>query len=72
LAKQILAKLVDMGFAKTSLLVVSGKGHATLFARTVRANAINADLLLSVHHDSVQDVYLERWTFNGKQQLFSD
>jgi len=41
-----------------------------LDART--AEARGADLLLSVHHDSVQPHYLETWTFGGEDRRYSE
>jgi N-acetylmuramoyl-L-alanine amidase len=37
-----------------------------------RANDLSANLLLSIHHDSVPDRFIERWEYNGKRQAFSD
>jgi N-acetylmuramoyl-L-alanine amidase len=72
LAKEIVNKLLEDGFDKTILLITRGRGRATLLQRSRRANSLNADLVVSVHHDSVQDTYLERWNFDGKERLFSD
>jgi N-acetylmuramoyl-L-alanine amidase len=38
----------------------------------MRANALGADLFLSIHHDSVPDRFLEKWEFEGQQHTFSD
>jgi N-acetylmuramoyl-L-alanine amidase len=43
-----------------------------LATRVKRANALGADLFLSIHHDSVPDRFLEKWEFEGQQHTFSD
>ena len=43
-----------------------------LFERVRNANAMQADLFLSVHHDSVPEQFLENWEFDGKPNRFSD
>jgi N-acetylmuramoyl-L-alanine amidase len=37
-----------------------------------RANALSADLLLSIHHDSVPDRFLEAWEYEGEKHYYSD
>src|SRR5438445_3114092 len=64
LAKLIEKDLLDAGFAKTVLLVTDGPALPSLARRVARANAARADLLLSVHHDSVPDRLLEKWEYN--------
>ncbi len=51
LAKAIEQKLTAAGFSRTVLLVTSGPAMKGLFARVRDANAMQADLFLSVHHD---------------------
>jgi N-acetylmuramoyl-L-alanine amidase len=72
LAKQVAKDLADGGFVHTTLLLTEGIGRAQLMQRAVRANALRPDLFLSIHHDSVQSIYLERWRHNGRPHLFSD
>jgi N-acetylmuramoyl-L-alanine amidase len=72
LARLITAKLKSEGFAATRLLVTDGKARPSLFKRVSAANDGRADLLLSVHHDSVPDKLLETWEFDGAQSYFSD
>jgi N-acetylmuramoyl-L-alanine amidase len=72
LAKLIEKQLVDAGFAKTVLLVTDGPALQSLARRVARANAARADLLLSIHHDSVPDRLLEKWDYNGEPHTFSD
>jgi N-acetylmuramoyl-L-alanine amidase len=64
--------LLDAGFAKTVLMVTEGRANRSLHARVARANDLSANLLLSIHHDSVPDRFIERWEYNGKRQAFSD
>lgn len=72
LAKLIEQQLIEAGFAKTVLLVTEGPALAGLARRVARANAAHADLLLSIHHDSVPDSMLEKWDYNGEPHTFSD
>jgi N-acetylmuramoyl-L-alanine amidase len=72
LAKLIEHKLIESGFAKTTLLVIEGPSMRALHQRVARANKSSADLFLSIHHDSVPDSFLEKWQFAGKEHGFSD
>jgi N-acetylmuramoyl-L-alanine amidase len=72
LAQQIDEKLKAAGFAATKLLVTEGKAKPSLFKRVSVAGDMNADLFLSIHHDSVPDKFLEDWEFEGKKSHFSD
>jgi N-acetylmuramoyl-L-alanine amidase len=72
LAKLIEQKLIETGFAKTLLLVTEGPARPGLNKRVLRANRSAADLLVSIHHDSVPTVFKEVWEYLGKAQRFSD
>jgi len=72
LAKEVERKLIDAGFVHTSLLMVNGPSIRSMYRRVARANQSSADLLLSLHHDSVPDSFLEKWDYEGKQIGFSD
>jgi len=72
LAKQIDQALLEAGFAKTVLMVTAGPGIRSIHARVTRANELSANLLLSIHHDSVPDRFLEKWYYNDKPETFSD
>lgn len=72
LAKRIEAKLKAEGFAETRLLLTEGKARRSLVKRVATANDLRADLLLSIHHDSVPNKFLEDWEFEGKKSRFSD
>jgi N-acetylmuramoyl-L-alanine amidase len=72
LARRIEQELRDGGLVQTTVLIAEGDGRAQLFSRSKRANAIAPDLLLSIHHDSVPQSYLEPWTHEGVQRLYSD
>jgi N-acetylmuramoyl-L-alanine amidase len=72
LAQRINEKLKAEGFAETSLLVTEGKAKPSLVKRVTAASDLNADLFLSIHHDSVPNKFLEDWEFEGKKSHFSD
>jgi N-acetylmuramoyl-L-alanine amidase len=72
LARRIEQKLKAEGFAETKLLVTEGKARRSLFRRVDAASDLRADLLLSIHHDSVPNKFLEEWEFEGKKSRFSD
>jgi N-acetylmuramoyl-L-alanine amidase len=72
LAKRIEEKLKAEGFAETRLLLTEGKARRSLVKRVAAANDLRADLLLSIHHDSVPKKFLEDWEFEGKKSRFSD
>jgi len=72
LSKAIEQKLTATGFSRTVLLVTSGPAMKGLMARVRNANAMQADLYLSVHHDSVPEQFLENWDYDGKPNRFSD
>ena len=40
--------------------------------RVAVANKKGADLFVSIHHDSVPGLYVEKWEFNGKKSSFND
>ena len=71
IAKRLESKLQESGTIKP-FLIVSEKAR-TLPERTRIAASRKADLFVSIHHDSVQDKYLEvRETEDGKKQRYTD
>jgi N-acetylmuramoyl-L-alanine amidase len=72
LAKRIEEKLKAEGFKETRLLLTEGKARRSLVKRVSAANDLRADLLLSIHHDSVPNKFLEEWEFEGKKSRYSD
>jgi len=72
LAKVIEQALRDAGFGKTVLMVSDGPGKRSMYERVARANALEANLLLSIHHDSVPKSFIEKWEYYGKPEIFSD
>ncbi len=72
LAKRIEEKLKAEGFAQTRLLLTEGKARRSLVKRVAAANDLQANLFLSIHHDSVPNKFLEDWEFEGKKSHFSD
>ena len=72
LARRIEEKLKADGFAETRLLLTEGKARPSLVRRVAAANNLQANLFLSIHHDSVPDKFLEKWEYEGKKSWFSD
>ncbi len=72
LARRIEAALLETGFAKTTLLIRTGPNRAGLLQRVAAANATNADLFISIHHDSVPEMFIEKWEYEGAEGRFSD
>ena len=69
LSAEIEAHLRAMGFRAARRLAASGE---RMSERASGIGAAGVDLLLSIHHDSVQPRYLEAWTFEGRQERYSD
>jgi N-acetylmuramoyl-L-alanine amidase len=44
----------------------------SMAARVAAENAQRPDLLISIHHDSVQRVFLKRWPFGNADHFYSD
>ena len=65
-----------LGAVDVKTLLVNGNGALVgsrgLDERTRVANAAHADLLVSIHHDSVQERYLEAWSFKGRSRRYCD
>ena len=72
LAKVIERKLNDAGYARTSLLLATGPAIPSLVRRIAQANQMSADLLISIHHDSVPEAFKVKWEYEGKQLEYSD
>jgi N-acetylmuramoyl-L-alanine amidase len=72
LAKLIGERLKSAGFAATRVLVTDGKARPSLFKRAAAANAAHADFVLSIHHDSVPDKFLQKWTYEDEEHSYSD
>jgi N-acetylmuramoyl-L-alanine amidase len=72
LAKQVDRSLIDAGFDSTVLMVTGGNARRTLYLRMAHANRLSADLLLSIHHDSVPDKFYKKWEFDGEPHVYND
>ena len=72
LAQQVKQALVDAGFGEATLLVTATAPWRGLFERAARANAMHADLFISIHHDSVPDNLLQTWQYAGQDEHYND
>lgn len=72
LGEEVRQALLAAGFDKTVLLITAEPPPLGLVKRTKRANSWPADLVVSIHHDSVPNYLLETWEYDGQQNHFSD
>lgn len=72
LANVIKQRLEAAGFVRTTLLLGTGEAIPSLVRRVSQANAMSADLLLSIHHDSVPQFFKSKWNYEGKDLEYSD
>ena len=71
LSRDVAAALAEAGFPARRILV-SGKGREQLSRRVSAARALSPALVVSIHHDSVQERYLMDWQFAGRRGRYSD
>ena len=58
---------------RVAVFLINPQGEKiSLEARAEMINAAGPDLLISIHHDSVQPVYLSEWTWKGAPAQFCD
>jgi N-acetylmuramoyl-L-alanine amidase len=67
LADSLFRELKKDGYIKSFLI-----GDNSLRGRVAAVNKRKANLLLSIHHDSVQPQYLLKWIHEGRTGLYSD
>jgi N-acetylmuramoyl-L-alanine amidase len=72
LANVIAQSLREAHFDRTVRLITSGSRLGSLFRRAASAEDLHADLLLSIHHDSVPDHLKETWQYGGLKNYYSD
>jgi len=74
LALRLLKALHEYGYGESFLIDENGDLHGVegLRRRPVIAQARNADLLISIHHDSVQEQFLKTWRHEGQERPYSD
>ncbi len=71
LGRDAVAALRKAGFP-AHRITVSGRGTQQLSRRVAAANALSPALVISIHHDSVQEKYLQEWRFAGQHLKFAD
>ena len=71
LGRDVVTALQAAGF-NARPIIVEGTGKDQLSRRVAEANAQATDLLISIHHDSVQEKYLTQWRFAGEKQRYAD
>lgn len=63
--------LLQRGF-KSAFILNEQNPEMSLYSRAKTANQKGADLLISIHHDSVQPHYLNQWEVDGENYHYSD
>jgi N-acetylmuramoyl-L-alanine amidase len=71
LGRDATAALGAAGFP-AQRIIVEGAGKEQLSRRVAVARAMRPALLISIHHDSVQEHYLQKWRFAGRERRYSD
>ncbi|MDQ7833524.1 MAG: N-acetylmuramoyl-L-alanine amidase [Desulfovibrionaceae bacterium] len=71
LARRVVAELRAAGLVRAFLLDEAGTDIPPA-GRAALANRKKADILISIHHDSVQPHYLATWPFDGRQRKYCD
>ena len=72
LAQEVKQALTDAGFDQSVLLITATAPWRGLVERAARANAMHADLVIAIHHDSVPDHLLQTWQYEGQDQQYND
>nr|WP_211922285.1 N-acetylmuramoyl-L-alanine amidase [Desulfolutivibrio sulfodismutans] len=71
LARLVVAELHAAGLVRAFLIDEAGTDVPPA-GRAILANRKKADVLVSIHHDSVQPHYLSVWPFEGRQRKYCD
>lgn len=74
LARELLAAVRGAGYRNSFLINENGdlEGKAGLHKRTEIANDKGANLFISIHHDSVQPMLLQDWSYQQKSLRYND
>jgi len=75
IARQLEERLKETnkkGGATIKPFIISSEKSMALPTRTKTATSKNADLFVSIHHDSAQDQYLEEREVNGRAERFTN
>jgi N-acetylmuramoyl-L-alanine amidase len=67
----LLERLKETGM-KGSFIIEAPGEPLSLAARTKAAARHNAEFFISIHHDSVQPIYLATWKYQNVERLYSD
>jgi N-acetylmuramoyl-L-alanine amidase len=71
LGRDTAAALARAGFP-VHRIIVPGRGKTQLSRRVAASQALSPALVISIHHDSVQERYPKTWRFAGQSRRYSD
>ena len=61
------------GYPGIRVNIINKEGREiSLGQRSTTSNSAGTDLFVSIHHDSVKEVFLKRWEYNGKKLWYCD
>lgn len=75
LARIVLDDLIRNGFTRSFIIDLPGSRNSLTARTAIANNRVNkrpADLLISIHHDSVQPRYLSAWSYKGQRLPYCD
>jgi N-acetylmuramoyl-L-alanine amidase len=70
-AEMLLSRLIKEGFEKSFLINPDGR-DMSFYKRIKIAESSRANLIISIHHDSVQPHYLSSWQYGDKSRPYSN
>ncbi|NTW72691.1 MAG: N-acetylmuramoyl-L-alanine amidase [Eubacteriaceae bacterium] len=71
IARLLRDELVRKGYTRSFFINDNG-GDLSLRNRVDIANNKLSDLFISIHHDSVQPMYLKKWVYKGSERYYCD
>src|SRR5262249_43958122 len=72
LAQQVTDDLKSAGFQSARMIVTDKNGHSGLELRAQRANDMDADIFISIHHNGVKEDKLIPWQYQGQERYYLD
>jgi N-acetylmuramoyl-L-alanine amidase len=72
LAQQVTDEFKSAGFRSTRMIVTEKNGHSGRLLRARRANDMDADIFISIHHNGANNTTLIPWQYHGAEHYYLD